>query len=235
MRLYEKGTEVPWSDSDFNYWNPQAALPSGAYLGQTVFSSYDEEYRVCKAGAKITVGNTPVLTAAQNQTTQAITAAQLVDTGSGENRIKVTLTLTDDDWAGGLLVIDTGAGNEGIYRVAGNGTDYIDLIDDIPVAFDSTASGYLIKNTFVDVRIAGADNLKAAGAATVSVTSGYYFLAKKKGIELMTVEAIAATSGQLTKAASGALNDGTLELIGAPVNENGAISAGDCLVVLNVA
>lgn len=241
MRLYEVGTNSPWSGLGDNLtpWNPVDTLPGGAYPGQKVFDQNKDEYRVIGAGsAAITapaangvIAQVKTVGSGASASTQTLTAAQVEDVPAGVTEIKSTLALTPDKFAGGTLL--TGGV---VVPVAGNSAHTIYLATELPVAIEAASVATLVVSPFANTERGAADNEKVAGVALRTIPANKIGLVKTKGPALLSVAAVGAGSNILVKASNGNAGTGDGETIGSVILAgDAALTAGVHQVYLNIA
>lgn len=165
-------------------------------LGAVLAFSDGRVYRYCSTDSDISVGQI-VVTTNNKQAISATyfgrttSAAPIAGEGGAVGDTKIAFTsdvsgITQDEYAGGYLIITAGTGKGVCVRVKGNdaspssGHAYIYLFenDPLPVALDNTSAGMLIASPFADVAVhtakdfGGDQDQVVVGRAAATTTAG---------------------------------------------------------------
>lgn len=172
-------------------------------------------YRYVSTDSNLTVGEV----VGQQISAKALAATAIPAFGIGTNVLTgiTASSVTQNQYAGGFLVIYTGTGSGYSYRIKSNtatsgGTITVVLYDGLAVATDTTAVGALIKQKYSLV-IEGTASLNPIGVACVATSAStagvtQYFWVQTRGIGVAKRGGTLVIGNKVTTAASGAIAPG---------------------------
>jgi hypothetical protein len=156
-------------------------------LGTIMKLADGRKFRYARAGAvDLIAGQVQAspLTAAQREDTLTVAAA----INATSFTFTAAVTMTDDEYAGGMAHIVDGTGQGHQYRIRGNeaiaaaSTGLIYLDGPIKVALDTTTDVILTKSPYADVVVAPDQIVMPVGVPTVPVTATYYCWLQTGGV-----------------------------------------------------
>lgn len=190
-------------------------------LGTLMESVDGRLYRYCKAGGTALNKGELQVTAdiVSNHENMAVATAA----SAGETSVEVTLggtAVTEDQYAGGYLVINDADGEGTSYLIKGHaaqssttGDVTIELEQPLDEALTTSSEASLIYNPYAEVQQSNADQADMpVGIPNIDVTADYYFWCQTKG-ECAALADEALTRGKMLTI--GSSTAGTVEVIDA--------------------
>lgn len=167
-------------------------------LGQLAVDENGRSFRYVKASGSVAAGR---LVAAAALVANHVGARATNSAAIGDSVIEVTVgatAVTQDQYAGGLIVINAGTGIGQSFRIKGNtaaassGTTKVYIEGQVKVALSSSDSkAHLYPNKFNGVSTSATLALRRVGVSVVALTDGQYGWICTQGVAAVLVEGTA--------------------------------------------
>lgn len=188
-------------------------------LGETVFSNDGRAFRYVQAGAADLVSGQLIQSAAEVTANQNLTA---VAASAGDSSISTssTVTVTANQYAGGLAVITTSAGAGQAYRISGHAAftsaaPTFQLADNVKVALTTASRVDLVANPYMSViQNPVTPTSSPVGVACGTLTTLFFGWVQVSGVASVLADG-ALVVGQPVTASNGTA--GAVEAAAAPV------------------
>ena len=194
-------------------------------LGTLRITDDGRKFRYAKNGAAALVGGNAVMAPAV--VAHHINMAVVANVAAGKTSVTVTLgatAVTANQYAGGFLQINAGAGIGHQYKVAshpahaGTGNLVVTLEEPVTLALASaTSKASLIQNPYAAVVVTTGANVNVVGVAPYAVPASAFFWVQTGGLAAAEINGTPAVASNLFAAADGELDAGPDTTTGSPL------------------